>query len=84
MNEVLVLRINIALLLVSVSGLWIADQLVIAMGVLISGVLLLLNLWGWMWSLRTLLSIVREGGNAMGVTLFFSMKICLAWMGYLS
>lgn len=74
MNDVIVLRINIGLLLLVFAALWLADESELAMGVLVSGVLLLVNLWGWMWSLKTLLSIVRDGGNPLGVTMFFSMK----------
>lgn len=74
MNELPVIRASIATLLLVFGGCCFVDRYDLAIGVLVSGVLLLINLWGWMWSLRTLISITREGGNPLFVTLFFSMK----------
>ena len=74
MNELSVIRASIAVLLLVFGGCCFVDRYDLAIGVLVSGVLLLINLWGWMWSLKTLISITREGGNPLFVTLFFSMK----------
>ena len=74
MTELSVVRGSISALLLVFAGCCIVDRYDLAIGVLVSGVLLLINMWGWMWSLRTLISITREGGNPLFVTLFFSMK----------
>jgi len=45
-----------------------------AVGVLISSVLLSLNLWGWVWMLGHTVSLMKHGGTNSIVTFFSAIK----------
>ena len=46
----------------------------LASGVMLSSLLLMLNLWGWIWSIKTVINIVKEGGSSSLFGLFTAMK----------
>jgi hypothetical protein len=46
----------------------------LASGVMMSSLLLMVNLWGWIWSIKTLISITKEGGSSSLFGLFTAMK----------
>ena len=46
----------------------------LASGVILASLLLMLNLWGWIWSIKTFIRIVKEGGSSALFTVFTTMK----------
>ena len=48
-----------------------------ALGVLVSSILLSLNLWGWIWMIKQTVLIMKNGGSNVVLTLFSTMKFVM-------
>jgi hypothetical protein len=48
-----------------------------ALGVLVSSILLSLNLWGWIWMIKQTILIMKNGGSNAVLTLFSTMKFVM-------
>ena len=46
----------------------------LATGIACSSILLMLNLWGWIWAIKTFIVLVNNGGSSFLFTLFTMMK----------
>ena len=46
----------------------------LASGVMLSSLLLMANLWGWIWSIKTVIKIAKEGGSSSLFGLFTALK----------
>ena len=67
-----------AVLSIMATGLiWSGGNTDLAVGVLVLSAVLIANLWGWVWSIKVFVDLVKTGGSSTLFTLFSTMKSIL-------
>jgi len=67
-----------AVLSITATGLiWSGGNSDLAIGVLVLSAVLIANLWGWIWSVKVLVELIKTGGSSTLFTLFSTMKSIL-------
>ena len=57
--------------------IWVTGNSDLAIGVLALSAVLIANLWGWIWSIKVFVELVKTGGSSTLFTLFSTMKSIL-------
>ena len=57
--------------------IWTGGNSELAIGVLVLSAVLIANLWGWIWSIKVFIELVKTGGSSMLFTMFSTMKSIL-------
>ena len=57
--------------------IWMGGNSDLALGVLVLSAVLVANLWGWIWSIKVFIELVKTGGSSTLFTLFSTMKSIL-------